>query len=646
MIQYVKKTIDDVNVQGKRVLLRAEFNVPLDKKTGEITDDKRIRAAIPTIRTLVERGARLIIVSHLGRPKGFDPKLSLRPVAERLSELLERPVTLAEDVVGEDAQAKAAALRDGEILLLENVRYHKEETKNKPAFARALASMAELYVSDAFGAVHRAHASTAGVASFLPGVAGYTIDREIEMIGQAMASPKRPLTAILGGAKVYDKIGVIRNLIDNVDNLLIGGGMAYTFIAALGHSVGNSLCETDKIDLAKELMELAEKKGVRLVLPIDVVAADTYAPDATSQVVAADQIPDDWEGLDAGPKTIERFSEIIRESGTVIWNGPVGVFEFDAFGKGTAAIAKAIAESDAVSIVGGGDTAAAVEKFGYTDGMTHVSTGGGASLEYLEGKVLPGIDCLQDRDPRARFVAGNWKMNKAVPAEATALIDGILKDAYDVDARLVVAVPYTALAAALDRTAGTPVHVAAQNGYSKDAGAYTGEIAMATLAEMHVPYVVIGHSERRAMAGETDQCVNRKLHAALHWGIRPIVCIGESKQERADGVTKRILSMQLEHALDGVPAEKLCQMTIAYEPIWAIGTGDTATAEQAEAACAFIADKLADMYGESAERVKILYGGSIQPENASELFAGDHVDGGLVGGASLEAESFIAIAKA
>ncbi len=646
MVIYDKKTIDDVEVKGKRVLLRAEFNVPLDKATGEITDDRRIRAALPTIRALLERGARLIIVSHLGRPKGFDPALSLAPVAARLSELLERPVTLAKDVIGPDALSKAEKLGDGEILLLENVRYHKEETKNNPAFAKKLASMAELYASDAFGAVHRAHASTAGVASLLPAVAGYTINRELEMLGRAVSQPKRPLTAILGGAKVFDKIGVIRNLIDNVDNLLIGGGMAYTFQAAKGWPVGSSLCETDKLDLARELMALAEEKGVKLVLPVDTTVADRYAADAVPVIVPSNQIPDDMMGLDIGPETAELFGEIIASSGTVVWNGPVGVFEFEAFSRGTRKVAQAIAEAGVISIIGGGDSAAAIEQLGFADKVTHISTGGGASLEFLEGKVLPGIDCLLDRDPRGLVAAGNWKMHYGVPAEAVAYIDQLLPYAAAASSRVIAAVPFTALEAALAHAAGSPVRVAAQNGHQEDSGAYTGEVSMKTLAEMHVAYVVIGHSERRHFFCETDQTVNAKLKAALNWGVRPIVCLGELKEERQKGETEQVLRRQVEAAFDGVAASSLCQIMIAYEPVWAIGTGDTATGAQAEEACAFIRTLLDGLYDpESAENVKILYGGSINSQNAAGLFAQPHVDGGLVGGASLEAAEFGAIAK-
>lgn len=646
MIIYDKKTIDDVAVKGKRVLLRAEFNVPLDKKTNEITDDRRIRAALPTIRALVERGARLIIVSHLGRPKGFDKSLSLAPVAVRLSELLNHEVTMAQDVIGDDAMAKAAALKDGEILLLENVRYHKEETNNNPDFAKKLASMAEIYASDAFGAVHRSHASTAGVAAFLPSVAGYTINRELEMLGKAVAAPIRPLTAILGGSKVSDKIGVIRHLINHVDHLLIGGGMAYTFLAAQGHSVGKSLCEADKIDLAKELLKLAEEKGVQLLLPTDTLVADHFGEDATATAVAVSEIPDDTMGLDIGPETVKCFSETIRQSGTIVWNGPLGVFEFEAFSRGTREVAHAIAKSDAVSIIGGGDSAAAVEKYGLAEKMAHVSTGGGASLEFLEGKVLPGIDCLLDRDPRSLVAAGNWKMNRETPADATAFLEKLLPLVADAKSKVIVGVPFTALDAAMTLCGGTPIHVAAQNGYHQDSGAYTGEISMYALARMHVPYVIIGHSERRAYAGETDELVNKKLLKALEWGVRPIVCCGESKEQRQAGETAEHLVSQIELAFAGVHENSLCQVMIAYEPIWAIGTGDVATEEQAQEACLLIREVLERLYSpEAASLVKILYGGSMNSENAAGLFAQSAVDGGLIGGASLKLDDFSVIAN-
>ena len=391
-----KKSIEDIDVAGKKVLARCDFNVPL--KDGVITNDKRIVAALPTIKYLVDHKARLILCSHLGRPKGeFKPEFSLAPVAKRLSELLGQEVKMAKDVIGPDAKKLASELKDGEVMLLENVRFHAEETKNDPAFAKELASMADIYVNDAFGACHRAHASTAGVAAYLPAVCGYLMQKEINFIGGALANPKRPFVAILGGAKVSDKIGVITNLLDKVDTLVIGGGMAYTFMKAQGHSIGTSICEDDKLDLARQILADAEKKGVKLLLPIDNNAGDKFDENCNEQIVNSDDIPDGWMGMDIGPKSIELFCDAVKGAGTVIWNGPMGVFEFEKFAKGTLAVAKAVADSGAVSIIGGGDSVAAVTKLGFADKMSHISTGGGASLEFMEGKVLPGIDCLNDK---------------------------------------------------------------------------------------------------------------------------------------------------------------------------------------------------------------------------------------------------------
>ena len=421
-MNYNKKTVKDVEVSGKKVLLRCDFNVPQDKETGAITSDKRIVAALPTIQYLLEQGAAVIACSHLGKPeasfdkwvkkqaeKGKDPaslteekwkkslaKLSLAPVAKRLGELLGKEVVMAADVVGEDAKAKAAALKPGEILLLENTRFEKGETKNDPELAKAMASMAEVYVSDAFGAVHRAHASTAGVADYLPAVSGFLIQKELDFLGGAIASPKRPLVAILGGAKVSSKIGVINNLLEIADTIIIGGGMSYTFSAAQGGKVGDSLLEADWMDYSKEMIAKAEAKGVKFLLPVDTVCGDKFAPDAKSQLVKAGEIPDGWEGLDIGPETVKLYCDAVSGAGTVIWNGPMGVFEFPAFAKGTEAMAEALSKTSAITVIGGGDSAAAVEQLGYADKMSHISTGGGASLEFLEGKELPGVACLLD----------------------------------------------------------------------------------------------------------------------------------------------------------------------------------------------------------------------------------------------------------
>ncbi len=393
-----KKTVEDIDVAGKRVLVRCDFNVPFDAE-GNIADPKRINEAMKTIKYLVDHKAKVILCSHLGRPKGeFNMKYSLAPVAAYLSKALGQEVKMAKDVIGESAKSIAASLQDGEVELIENVRFHKEEEKNDPAFAKELASLAEIYVNDAFGTAHRAHASTAGVADYLPAVCGYLIQKEISIMGGALADPKRPFVAILGGAKVSDKIGVINNLIDKVDTLIIGGGMAYTFMKSLGYSIGTSICEEDKLELAKDMMAKAKEKGVNFLIPEDNIAADRYAADADYQLVNSDNIPEGWMGLDIGPKTREKFAEAIKNAGTVVWNGPMGVSEWENFAGGTIAVAKAVAESGAISIIGGGDSAAAVEKLGFADKMTHISTGGGASLEFLEGLVLPGIACLNEKD--------------------------------------------------------------------------------------------------------------------------------------------------------------------------------------------------------------------------------------------------------
>lgn len=392
-----KKTIKDIDLKGKKVLVRCDFNVPMDENQN-ITDNRRIVAAIPTIKYLLENNSAIILCSHLGRPKGeFKPEFSLKPVAKELSRLLDIDVKMSKDVIGEDAKKLASNLQQGEIMLLENVRFHREETDNDENFAKELASLAEIFVMDAFGAAHRAHASTAGVAKFLPAVSGFLIEKELNFLGNAITNPERPFVAILGGAKVSDKIGVIDSLLEKVDTLMIGGGMAYTFFKAQGYNVGNSICEEDKLDLAKEAMEKAKAKGVKLLLPIDTKIGKEFKPDTESKTVAWTEIPDGWEGFDIGEKTIEMFAEELKTAKTVIWNGPLGLFEFDQFAIGTNSIAKILADLDATTIIGGGDSAAAVEKIGLSDKMTHISTGGGASLEFLEGKKLPGIEALQDK---------------------------------------------------------------------------------------------------------------------------------------------------------------------------------------------------------------------------------------------------------
>lgn len=398
-MNYNKKTVTDIDVAGKKVLLRCDFNVPMSKSNdGTILDDKRIREALPTIRYLMEQNAAVIACSHMGKPKGkWKEELTLAPVAKRLSELLGQDVPLTADVIGPDATAKAAALQPGQIMLLENLRFEPGEEKNDPAFAKALADMADIYVSDAFGTVHRAHASTAGVANYLPAVSGFLIQKELEIIGGALANPKRPLVAVLGGSKVSSKIGVINNLLELANIVIIGGGMAYTFFKALGHEIGTSICEDDKVELAKEMMDKAKAKGINFLIPVDNVVATEYSADSEWKIVDSDDIPEGWMGLDIGPKSRELFANAVKNAGTVVWNGPMGVSEWENFANGTIAVAKAVADSNAISIIGGGDSAAAVEKLGFADKMTHISTGGGASLEFLEGLELPGIACLNEK---------------------------------------------------------------------------------------------------------------------------------------------------------------------------------------------------------------------------------------------------------
>ena len=392
-----KKTVKDIDLRGKKVFVRCDFNVPMDENQN-ITDNRRIVAALPTIKYLIEQNCKIILASHLGRPKGeFKPEFSLAPVAKELSKLLGQEVLMAKDVIGESAKILAANLQEGQVMLLENVRFHREETDNDPEFAKELASMAEVFVNDAFGTAHRAHASTEGISHYLPSVSGFLIEKELKFLGDALNNPERPFVAILGGAKVSDKIGVIDSLLEKVDTLMIGGGMAYTFFKAQGYEVGNSLCEPDKCDLALSLMNKAKEKGVKFLLPVDTKIGKEFKPDTESKTVAWTEIPEGWEGFDIGEKTIEMFKDELKSAKTVVWNGPLGLFEFDQFAIGTNAIAHALAELDATTIIGGGDSAAAVEKAGLADKMTHISTGGGASLEFLEGKKLPGIECLQDK---------------------------------------------------------------------------------------------------------------------------------------------------------------------------------------------------------------------------------------------------------
>lgn len=637
-----KKTVRDLDVAGKKVLVRVDFNVPLNDK-GEITDDTRITASLPTIQYLLEQKAAVILMAHLGRPKGqVKPELSLAPVAKHLGKLLGKKILFAPDCVGEAAQAAASKLKPGHILLLENLRFHKEEEKNDMEFAEKLASLADLYVNDGFGVSHRAHASVEGVTHFLPAAAGFLLEKEIQYVGQAVTNPLHPFVAIIGGAKVSDKIGVISNLLDKVDTLLIGGGMANTFLAAQGYKMGKSLVEEDKLDLAKELLAKAKKNKVNMLLPTDLVMATAFAPDAEHVTEKVKNLNQAYMALDIGAETSKAYAEALADAKMIVWNGPMGVFEMDAFCKGTEAVAKAVAKSRATSIVGGGDSVAAIEKLGLAKRITHISTGGGASLEYLEGKVLPGVAALDDL--RRKMIAGNWKMHKTV-SEAVELAEDIVMETNGTLNEVVIFPPFTALETVADAIDGKHVGYGAQDLHWEDKGAFTGAVSGAMIADICAEYVLVGHSERRTIFGENEKIVASKIIAAYRNGLKPMLCVGENLAEREAGKTARKINMQLKSALRVISAEDAENLVVAYEPIWAIGSGKAATPEDALEVCTLIREKIGKIFTpDIARKVRILYGGSVNEKNAAS-FNLSGIDGVLVGGASLKADTFAAIVR-
>lgn len=637
-----KKTVRDLDVAGKKVLVRVDFNVPLNDK-GEITDDTRITASLPTIQYLLEQKAAVILMAHLGRPKGqVKPELSLAPVAKHLGKLLGKKILFAPDCVGEAAQAAASKLKPGHILLLENLRFHKEEEKNDMEFAEKLASLADLYVNDGFGVSHRAHASVEGVTHFLPAAAGFLLEKEIQYVGQAVTNPLHPFVAIIGGAKVSDKIGVISNLLDKVDTLLIGGGMANTFLAAQGYKMGKSLVEEDKLDLAKELLAKAKKNKVNMLLPTDLVMAAAFAPDAEHVTEKVKNLNQAYMALDIGAETSKAYAEALADAKMIVWNGPMGVFEMDAFCKGTEAVAKAVAKSRATSIVGGGDSVAAIEKLGLAKRITHISTGGGASLEYLEGKVLPGVAALDDL--RRKMIAGNWKMHKTV-SEAVALAEDIVMETNGTLNEVVIFPPFTALETVADAIDGKHVGYGAQDLHWEDKGAFTGAVSGAMIADICAEYVLVGHSERRTIFGENEKIVASKIIAAYRNGLKPMLCVGENLAEREACKTARKINMQLKSALRVISAEDAENLVVAYEPIWAIGSGKAATPEDALEVCTLIREKIGKIFTpDIARKVRILYGGSVNEKNAAS-FNLSGIDGVLVGGASLKADTFAAIVR-
>lgn len=637
-----KKTVKDIQLTGKRVLVRVDYNVPMNDK-GEITDFIRIEASLPTLHYLLDQGAAVILMAHLGRPKGkVNPKFTLKPVAEALSQLIHRPVQFCPDCVGKDAQDAAAQLRNGDILLLENLRFHPEEEKNDPHFAQELAALGDVYVNDGFGVSHRAHASVEAVTHYLPAVAGFLLEKEIAYLGNAVDKPQRPFAAIIGGAKVADKIAVIRSLIKKADVILIGGGMANTFLAAKGYNLGKSLVEKESLGIAKDLLAEAAAQKTKMLLPVDLIMAASFSNEADHEAEDLDALNPDYMALDIGPKTAELYARTLAGMKTIVWNGPMGVFEMPNYAEGTRRVAEAMAASDGITIVGGGDSAAAVKQMGLADKMSHVSTGGGASLEYLEGKVLPGLAALDDL--RTPIVAGNWKCHKTV-AEAMELAHQVAHGTEMARAEVVLFPPFTALESVAAMVDEDGIGYGAQDIFYEDEGSYTGAVSGPMIAEIGSRYVLVGHSERRKFFHETNDLVVKKVLAAFRNDLDPVLCVGEDADEHENGSTKDKILSQLTPVLNVLTDGQIQHLLVAYEPVWAIGSGKSAEVRNAVAAADLIRKAVAEKFGkEAARRVRILYGGSVTSENA-HAFHEDGIDGVLVGGASLSAQEFCAIAN-
>lgn len=645
----MKRSLTDYPLAGKRVLVRVDFNVPLEG--GRVVDDTRIRAALSTITYLLDQGCAVVLAAHLGRPKGqIVDDLRMAPVAVRLAELLGRSVKTVADCVGPAVEAAASSLLPGEVLLLENLRFHAEETANDGVFAKRLAGLAEVYVNDAFGSAHRAHASTEGVTHYLPSVAGLLMIRELEILGRLLRDPARPFVVVLGGLKVSDKIGVIEKMLGTADAILVGGAMANAFLAAKGYGIGLSKGDGDQVAVAARVLAAAAKTRCELVLPRDVVVAREALAGASASAVPAESIAAEQMALDIGPETVVEFVRHVRTAGTIYWNGPLGMFELDDFSAGTKAVGEAIAASASVTVAGGGDTVAAAHRFGLEARMTHVSTGGGASMEFLEGRALPGVEALMDRGSTAAagrrpLIAGNWKMYKTRP-QTSAFFAGFAPAVAGVhDRDILICPPAIDLETALAATAGTAIAIGAQTMHYAAEGAFTGEIAPQMLRELGVPYVILGHSERRQYYAENDADLARKVRAALDTGLRPVLCCGETLEEREAGRTEDKVGGQLDAGLGEVGVAELALVALAYEPIWAIGTGKTATPEMAQETVAFVRRRVRERFGDAADGVRILYGGSVKAANIDVLMAQPDIDGVLVGGASLDAHELARIVR-
>jgi triosephosphate isomerase len=649
-----KLSIDQIDVNGKRVIVRSDFNVPLNEK-GEIVDDKRIKDALPTLwRIIVEHG-KLILVSHMGRPKGkIVPSLSLKPVAERLSELLNTDVILAPDCIGEDVEKIIDEMEEGDVVLLENTRFHKEDTTGDKEFAKKIAKLGDVFVNNAFGIAHRAHASVSVLANEFDQVAaGYLMMKEMKYIGETMKKPKRPFAAILAGVKVDGKIDVINKFLEKADKIFVAGGIANTMLLAKGYEVGNSIVEKDKIEVANDIFKKVKENNLELFLPIDMKCGKKFKNDTEIEYVDVDKIGKDQISMGIGPKTLNLWMKELEKCKTAIWNGPVSVFEFPNFAEETFILAKFIADQTKakklISIIGGGDTAAAVKQAGDRLRFSHISTGGGAALEYMSGKKLPGIEAISDigfSTERRFVIAGNWKMNKNV-SESLDFVHKLKSSVLNDDnIDIIVAPAATSLHSVNEVIRNSHIELSSQDIFYESEGAYTGEISASMLLSCGVRYTIIGHSERRQYFGDTDEIVNKKVKQALAYRLKPIICLGETLEEREAGKEKQVIKTQFTKALEGIEASTNFYIIIAYEPVWAIGTGKTATPEQAEEIHAYIRELLTERYSEAVSKhVRILYGGSVKPDNAYEIFSQKNIDGGLIGGAALKVRVFTEIAR-
>ncbi|MDA3884710.1 MAG: triose-phosphate isomerase [Candidatus Delongbacteria bacterium] len=649
-----KLTIDSLDLKGKRVLVRCDFNVPLNEDQT-IRDDKRIKDAVPTMQKVLADGGKLILMSHFGRPKGkVVPEMSLKPVAERLKELLGKNVILAPDCIGSEVEKIVSEMNNGDVVLLENLRFRKEETDSNENFAFKLASLAEIFINDAFGIAHRAHASVSVITKYFKQAAsGYLLEKEIKYIGGAMSNPQKPLAAILAGIKIDGKIDVLNKFIEIADKIFIAGGIANTMLKAQGFEIGNSIFEEDKIGTALEIIEKAKINNTKIFLPIDMLCGKEFKNDTETMYVDTDQQKPGWIAMGVGPKTVEQYKTELAECKTLLWNGPMSVFEFENFAKETFEIAKIAADytqnNGLISIIGGGDTAAAVKQAGLAEKFSHVSTGGGAALEYMEGKHLPGIVTITEKgfDMNKKFlIAGNWKMNKNVQESIEFAQDLTKTMVNNANVEIMIAPTYTSLYPVYEVIKKSHIDLGSQDIFWEESGAFTGKISADMLKSTGVKYTIIGHSERRQYFGETDETVNKRTKVALKAGFVPVVCVGEVLEEREQGIEKEVVKRQIVEGLKDIKLDDFLHFVVAYEPVWAIGTGKTASPEQAQEMHAYIRSILKEIYSEVlAQSTRILYGGSLKPSNAQDLLSQTDIDGGLIGGAALKTDLFSEIAK-